>query len=297
MEDSQAVPRPATLEAAHELIARQAVEIDALRGQRADEQFARELKETFRLAIVAGTIAAPREQSRLPEMILETATRLIGAVAGSIFSLDHETGELVVEWAVGPRAAEARQIRLPPGRGVAGLVVATGQAVALSDAQGDVRHAREVAERVGYLPKSILAVPLLSDDRAVGALELLDRVDGASFSPADMRTLASFAEQAAMAMEQSRTLHSVAALIGQVLRLVDDADHERVRQLHERAREVARRIEQDLSYRRALELARLVLAIVDHGDAEAELCATVLRGFDSYLTRRPRPFAGLGALP
>jgi len=297
MDDGQAAPQPTDLDAARELIARQAAEIEALRGRRADEQFARDLRDVFRLAITAGTIAAPRGQARLPEMILTTATQLIGAVAGSIFSVDQQTGELVVECAVGPRAAEARQIRVPPGHGVAGLVTATGQAIALSDAQRDARHAHEIAQRIGYLPRSILAVPLLSDDRAVGALELFDKVDGTSFSPSDIQTLTAFADQAALAMEQGRTLHNLAALIGEVLHLVGDSDDERVRRLHDEAQELARRIEQEPSYRRALDLARLVLSIVDRGDAEAEHCETVLRGFSTYLARRPQPLPDLLETP
>lgn len=295
MDDGQATPEPTNLAAARELIARQAAEIEALRGRRADEQFARDLRRVFRVAIMAGTIGAPRGQAQLPEKILATAAQLIGAVAGSIFWLDQQTGELVVECAIGPRAAEARQVRVPPGRGVAGLVVATGQAMALSNAQSDARHAREIAERIGHLPRSILAVPLVLDDRAVGALELLDKVDGTSFSAGDIQALAPFADQAALAMEQGRTLHHLAALISRVLHLVDDSDDEQVRRLHDDAQAFAQRIEQEPSYRRALELARLVRAIVDRGEAEAGLCEAVLRDFATYLAERPQPLAHLWA--
>ncbi len=262
--------------------------------QLADDHFARELREVFSLATTAGTIAAPVAHSRLLEMIVQTAAHVISARAAALFLLDQAAGELVLEFAVGPKAAEARQIRLPIGHGIAGLVAATAQPMAISDARRDAHHAADVAARVGYLPTSILCVPLSYEDQVIGVLELLDKVGAASFGLADIEALGLFANQAAVAIEQSRTLQSLAALIGEVLQLLGETSDPRTRQLHHEARAFARRIEEEPSYQQALELARLIQELGQHGQRELQACQTIVRAFVDYARSRTAPGGDLG---
>src|SRR5439155_15449252 len=119
---------------------------------------------------------------------------------------------------------------------ITGLVAATGQPMAIADAQADPRHATDIAQRIGYSPKSILCVPLIYKDEVVGVFELLDKESAASFSPSDIATLGLIANHAGVAVEQSRTLQNLSALIAEVLHLVRGAG-EMVEQLHEDAQE------------------------------------------------------------
>ncbi len=61
---------------------------------------------------------------------------------------------------------------------MAGWVLAPGQPIELSDVARDPRFARDVVERTGYVPRSILAMPVEGSQPTLGVLELLDR-DGA----------------------------------------------------------------------------------------------------------------------
>jgi GAF domain-containing protein len=277
-----------------ETVARQAAEIEHLRGQFADEGFVGRFREVFSLATTAGTIVAPIAYSRLLEMVLETATYVISARAGSIFLIDPVTNELVVEHALGPKADEAKSLRVPIGHGIAGLVAVSGQPMAVSDARRDPRQASDIAERLGYLPSSILCVPLVHDDHVIGVIELLDRIGAPSFSGNDLQALGLFAGQAAVAIEQSRSLQSLAALIGEVLQLLPEGTDPRVEQLRADARAFARRLEDEPTYRRALDLARLVQEVSRAGEAETTACTVILRGFAEYLRSRPMSLADIG---
>jgi GAF domain-containing protein len=66
--------------------------------------------------------------------------------------------------------------------------------------QSDPRFARDVAEGTGYVPKGLMAVPLLHDEAALGVLQVLDRPQRATFSLKEMELLGLFANQAAIAL-------------------------------------------------------------------------------------------------
>src|SRR6185436_10205707 len=96
--------------------------------------------------------------------------------------------------------------RVPLGRGIAGYVAATGQPIAITDAAQDPRFARDIGHAVGYVPRTILCVPLYLNGRVIGVLELLDKAGAASFSSEDMDLLVRFANLAALALDQSRLM-------------------------------------------------------------------------------------------
>lgn len=105
-------------------------------------------------------------------------TRLaVGAASVSIARIDDT--HLVYEAADGAGAQNVIGLRLPSDRGIAGYVAHTGQSLVVDEVQADPRFARDVAERVGYVPTSILAVPVVVDDeRVLGVVSVLDRTVG-----------------------------------------------------------------------------------------------------------------------
>ncbi len=274
---------------AHVTIAQQAEEIERLRRQVADEQFAEELREALRLAGTAGVIASPVSHARLLEMIVQTAAHVISAQAGALFLVDEEQEELIFEVAIGPKAEEVKKFRVPLGHGIAGFVAVSGQPVAISNAENDPRRATDIAQSVGYIPQNILCVPLFYNDQIIGVLELLDKQGAPSFSPADMAALGLFANQAAVAIEQSRTHRNLAALLGEVLHSIGGAPGDQQPGWSERARDFAASVDEDVSYRQALELARLVREIAQRGESERKLCQTILQGFAEYLGSQAEP--------
>ena len=209
-------PAPADLAEARAIIARQAEELERLRRLAAESHFAEELRQVLIKSALVGTLAAPVSHSRLLEMIVETAAQVINSAAASLFLVDDEHQELVFEVALGQKAAEVKKFRVPMGHGIAGQVAATGQPTATSGA-ADPRHASEISESVGYVPRTILCVPLFYADRVIGVLELLDKADEAAFTMVDMHVLGLFANLAAVAVEQSRTREDMSGVIADMV--------------------------------------------------------------------------------
>jgi len=69
---------------------------------------------------------------------------------------------------------------LPPGKGIAGFVAATGQSLTVRDPTSDPRFARDVGERVGYVPAEIQCIAILDrEGDVIAVLSLLDRTSAA----------------------------------------------------------------------------------------------------------------------
>jgi GAF domain-containing protein len=69
----------------------------------------------------------------------------------------------------------------------------------IEDVQSDPRFSKETAAGTGYVPKGLMAVPLLHDEEALGVLSVLDRQ--ARFTLQEMELLGLFANQAAVALD------------------------------------------------------------------------------------------------
>jgi GAF domain-containing protein len=152
-------------------------------------------------AVAAGVLAAEEEHRRLLQSIVEVARAIFRARASSIFLLDEEADELVFEAVAGEGSEGLVGTRIPSSTGIAGWVLVTRQPLVLDDVQSDPRFARDVAERTGYVPNGLMAVPLLAEERALGVLQVLDRPQSSRFSLQEMELLGLFASQAAIALD------------------------------------------------------------------------------------------------
>ncbi len=168
------------------------------------EEFAEELgmplgeQRGASLALSVEDAGAPRE---LLEAIVRTAAALFEAASVSIALADPDTGELryVAVW--GAVAKEVLDVRVPSGHGIVGAAVANGLPEAVPSCANDPRFARAVAGAIGYMPLTMLVVPLQRGDRCVGALQIVDRRDGGVYGVADLPRAVLFGELTAAALE------------------------------------------------------------------------------------------------
>ncbi len=157
--------------------------------------------DAFRAAVAAGVLGADGAYRELLQAIVDVTRAIFRAQAASILILDEETDELVFEAVSGHGENSLVGTRFPAGTGIAGSVLATRQPLVVEDVREDPRFARELAGSTGYLPKGLMAAPLLYAERALGVLEVLDRPPRTTSSLLDMDLLGLFANQAAIALD------------------------------------------------------------------------------------------------
>jgi GAF domain-containing protein len=173
--------------------------------------------------VAAGALAAREGHRPLLQAIVEVARAIFGARAASIMLLDEGAAELVFEAVTGEGEDTLVGRRIPSGTGIAGWVAQSGQPLVVEDVARDPRFAVQEARRTGYVPKGLMAVPLLRHDRVLGVLNVLDRPERRRFSVAEMDLLGLFANQAAVALDlllQARRIEALLAASGDELEAV-----------------------------------------------------------------------------
>lgn len=171
-----------------------------------EERLARELGQ---LAADLGPALMPAGQWELLRSVAALAAVVFGARACSIALLDESAEELRFEASSRGPDDPIIGVSLPLGRGIAGWAASSGQAIAVDDVTGDPRFARDVAEAAGYMPTSILAMPIEGEDDVLGVIEVLDRRPG----PRDMEMLGLFASGAALAIHDARVFSNLAGVL------------------------------------------------------------------------------------
>jgi GAF domain-containing protein len=158
-------------------------------------------EDRLRAAVASGALGSEENYRALLQATVEVARAIFGARASSVFLFDEDADELVFEAVAGEGADDLVGRRFPSSTGVAGWVLVTRQPLVIEELERDPRFAREAAESTGFVPKGLMAVPLLHEERTLGVLEVLDRPQQAAFSLQEMELLGLFANQAAIALD------------------------------------------------------------------------------------------------
>jgi len=266
------------LEEAHLKIEQQASLIEELLAHQADNRFADDMRRALLTTATAASIGAPVSHGSALEYVVETASELLDSEAASLFLVDEEREELVFVVALGSKAEEVSQFRIPIGRGIAGYVAVSGQPIAISEAASDPRFEREIAEAVDYVPNTILCVPLIMNDAVIGVLELMDKAGGEPFTPSDMEILGKFANLAAITIDESRLTHDISRLFRALL-----SDAAQGISITDAAMKFADNSVDIPENADAMRLAGLVQEISSRGDAGRKLGIDVLTSLSSYL--------------
>jgi len=89
---------------------------------------------------------------------------------------------------------------VPVGKGIAGIVAATGQGLMVNDAVNDPRVFREADEKTSMTTRNLISVPLQVKGRIIGVLQAINKSSGGDFTAEDFSLLQSFSDFAALAI-------------------------------------------------------------------------------------------------
>jgi len=174
-----------------------------------ETKLSRQLKQLLAAIEASGQAILPRSNDDLLKSIVEAAARIFSAAAASILLVNEQDQLLEFKVAYGASNRDLVGLKFPLDKGIAGYVVMTGQPLAISNVRQDVRFNQDFAKSTGYVPNSILAMPLLSGEHIIGVMEVLDKINAASFGIQDMELMGMFAHQAAIAIDQSQRMDQI----------------------------------------------------------------------------------------
>ncbi|MBN1887115.1 MAG: PAS domain S-box protein [Thermoflexales bacterium] len=201
-------------DSAGELVAVEGVARDVTERKRAEEEvkklnrdLERRARELAALYQAGQIMASTLQLDRLLGLVMKQVKSLLDAEAASVLLhtavLDQGGDELVFAAAISPSSEKLIGVRLPVTAGIAGWVMREKQSVSVADTQSDPRFFSGVDTLTGMTTRSLLAVPLLFQDTALGVLEVVNKINGA-FDEHDLKMLEALASSAAMAIENAR---------------------------------------------------------------------------------------------
>jgi len=169
------------------------------------EEAQRRLREVTTLYEASQACLSISDQESLLTAIIEAAARATDAALGSVMLVDEEKGQYVFGAHYGLSeetiAAIEAELHIPLEEGLVGPVVTMGQPLVVGDVTTDPRW---IPTEIKELMRSFLGVPLVGrDGQPLGALSLACPEVGA-FDEDHARLLSTFANQAALAIENAR---------------------------------------------------------------------------------------------
>jgi phosphoserine phosphatase RsbU/P len=138
-------------------------------------------------------------------LILNLATKNLGAARGTIYLIDEKKNEL---WSRVFQGDELVEIRLPMGTGIAGYVGETGKTINLEDAAKDKRFFSGIDKKSGFKTKTMLCMPMKNrTGKTIGVFQIINKNHGA-FTKEDILFLEVFSHHAALAIENARLMQA-----------------------------------------------------------------------------------------
>jgi signal transduction histidine kinase len=161
------------------------------------------LDSYLRLIEISRDLASTLDLDTLLDDIVRASADITHAEAASILLYDDTSRQLYFQVATNIDEPTMRGLVVPLEKSIAGWVVTNRKSVRIDDAHKDLRFFSDVEQTVGYATKSMLAIPLITKNKVVGVLEVINKKRG-RFTDPDESMLTVLGAQAAVAIENAR---------------------------------------------------------------------------------------------
>lgn len=126
---------------------------------------------------------------------------LMNVEAGSLSLVKDDQLEFAVAFEID--IERLKKHRLKMGQGISGAVAALGEPIVANDAPSSSYFHPDIDGATGFKTKSVLCVPMISQGKVIGVIEVLNKLDG-NFTESDKGILQSIATSVSIAMENAR---------------------------------------------------------------------------------------------
>lgn len=161
------------------------------------------LDSYLRLIEISRDLASTLDLDTLLDDIVHASADITHAEAASILLYDDTARQLYFQVATDIDEPTMRGLIVPLDKSIAGWIVTNRKSVRIDDAHKDERHFSDVEQTIGYETKSLLGIPLITKNKVVGVLEVLNKKKG-RFTDPDESMLTVLGAQAAVAIENAR---------------------------------------------------------------------------------------------
>ena len=155
-----------------------------------------------RLVELSRDLASTLELDALLNRIVTAAAEISESEAASILLYEENNKQLFFQASTNLDSPMMGGLRVPMDS-IAGWIVTNKQPLVIADVSQDSRFFGGVAKATNFPSRSILGVPLITKNKTVGVLEVLNKLKG-QFTEEDQEMLMVLGAQAAVAIENTR---------------------------------------------------------------------------------------------
>jgi len=166
-------------------------------------------KEMETLVEVGKVINSVLDTNRLLNLIMDMVIKVVGAERGFLMLKDKETGELVFKVARNMEEELKDKAKFTISSSITSKVAKDGHTILSTDAKSDERFQGQ-ASVLDYNLRSVMCVPLKVKDEIIGTIYVDNRMVAGAFTPETVELINSFANQAAISIENARLYENVA---------------------------------------------------------------------------------------
>lgn len=182
---------------------------------------------------VAQSMASTFDLGKVLDNTIQLTTAVVDASASALMLVDQESKELVFEYAYGDVGISLRRYRMSMDEGIAGWVATHGVPVIVNDVHEDPRFNPSVDARTGFITQSVMCVPIQIRGRTIGVLEAVNKRNKVGFDSEDLNLMLTTANQAGIAIENSRLYQSLRDERDRIIQAQEDVRRQVARNLHD----------------------------------------------------------------
>jgi diguanylate cyclase (GGDEF)-like protein len=154
-------------------------------------------------------LAKARTVKETLNIVMYQVGKIFEPVNWSLLLKDSKRNEMIFSVVVGEQKKQLQGMRLPMERGIVGRIMETGRSIIVEDVDRDDHFCAVVDESTGFQTRSIIGVPLKTDDKIFGVIELVNKITGENFTSMELIVLEAIAEYAAIAIERCYYHHTL----------------------------------------------------------------------------------------
>jgi GAF domain-containing protein len=170
----------------------------------------RQLKQLNAYLNVSSMLAQSLGLHELLEAALYCVMDIVSAETASVLLLDDDKEHFKFYHVEGPAKSLLMTATFPADKGLAGAVLQTGQSEIINDTRSDPRFYGKIDAESGFKTRNMIAIPLSAGKEKIGVLEVINKIDGDSFTEEEKLLLLSIAEEIAFAIRNAKIFEYVA---------------------------------------------------------------------------------------
>jgi adenylate cyclase len=174
----------------------------AIERNRLSEAVVKRNRELDTIRQVGSALASSTfDISKVLKYTMDMIREAMNVEAGSLLFLEDDELEIAVAFNI--KIKSMKKFRLKIGQGIAGYVAARGKSIMVNDIEKSPHFFPMVDESSGFQTQSALCVPMVSQGKVIGVIEVLNKISG-EFDTNDKDLLQSIATSVCIALENAR---------------------------------------------------------------------------------------------